>query len=132
MGSGLQTLSIRSEVRFAAREAPGANRLLGRIVLKVLKELPVTPTRGRADSDPKVREFVGDMSREERMLVVLKRNLYDGEWDDMVADLKARLEGKPYIFKLASRITNDLERIGKLRSYETENNVDLSGYVEME
>ncbi len=89
----------------------------------------MTPTRG---CDRKVRKFVRQMSREERMLVVLKRNLYEGAWDDMVADLKARLEGKPYIFRLANRIADDLERIERLRAYETESNVDLSDYVEME
>lgn len=92
----------------------------------------MTPTKGKAVGDQKVRGFVRQMSLEERMLVVLKRNLYEGAWDDMVADLKARLEGKPYIFRLASRITEDLERIDRLRAYEVENNVDLSDYVEME
>ena len=92
----------------------------------------MTPNRGKASDDRKVLMFVRQMSREERMLVVLKRNLYEGAWDDMVADLKARLEGKPYIFRLASRITEDLERIERLRAYEAENNVDLSDYVEME
>ncbi|MDY7010738.1 MAG: hypothetical protein SVV80_08310 [Planctomycetota bacterium] len=89
-------------------------------------------TKGKAASDRKALRFVRQMSREERMLVVLKRNLYEGAWDDMVADLKARLEGKPYIFRLANRITDDLERIERLRIYETENNVDLSDYVELE
>lgn len=89
----------------------------------------MTPTRG---CDRKVRKFVRQMSREERMLVVLKRNLYEGAWDDMVADLKARLEGKPYIFRLANRIADDLERIERLRAYETESNVDLSDYVKIE
>ncbi|MCD4700214.1 MAG: hypothetical protein K8R91_06560 [Phycisphaerae bacterium] len=92
----------------------------------------MTPTRGKVACDRKVRGFVRQMSREEHMLVVLKRNLYEGAWDDMVADLKARLEGKPYIFRLANRITDDLERIERLRTYEAENNVDLSDYVETE
>ncbi len=96
------------------------------------EESPVTPTRGKAAGDRKVRGFVRQMSREERMLVVLKRNLYEGAWDDMVADLKARLEGRPYIFRLANRIADDLERIEHLRAYEAENDVDLSDYVEME
>ena len=55
----------------------------------------------------KVRRFVKDMASEERILVVLKAELYEGSSDDMVADLKARLEGRPYIFKLAHRITDD-------------------------
>lgn len=80
----------------------------------------------------KVRQFVRSMAGEERMLVVLKAELYEGSWDDMVADLKARLEGGPYIFKLAHRITDDLERIRRLREFEASCGVDLSDYVRME
>ncbi|MGC9454255.1 MAG: hypothetical protein ACP5HU_05275 [Phycisphaerae bacterium] len=76
-----------------------------------------------------VRRFVETMSREERMLVVLKAELYEGDWDEMVADLKARLEGRPYIFKLAHRITDDLERIQRLRRFEQDHSVDLCEYV---
>ncbi len=80
----------------------------------------------------KVRQFVESLNREERMLVVLKRELYEGDWDEMVADLQARLEGRPYIFKLAHRITDDLERIRRLRQFEQSNGVDLCDHVKME
>jgi hypothetical protein len=80
----------------------------------------------------KVRRFVRNMTSEERMLVVLKAELYEGSWDDMAADLKARLEDRPYIFKLAHRITDDLERIRRLREFEDSCGVDLSDYVRME
>jgi len=80
----------------------------------------------------KVQQFVESLNREERMLVVLKRELYEGDWDEMVADLQARLEGRPYIFKLAHRITDDLERIRRLRQFEQSNGVDLSDHVKME
>ena len=66
------------------------------------------------------------------MLIVLKRELYEGCWDDMVADLQARLEGRPYIFKLVNRISEDLERITRLRAFEDKHAVDLSDYVQME
>jgi len=66
------------------------------------------------------------------MLVVLKRELYDGSWDEMVADLKARLEGRPYIFKLAHRIADDLDRITRLQKFEQDHRVDLSLYVQLE
>jgi len=85
-----------------------------------------------AGADDKVRQFVEGMSSEERMLVVLKRELYEGSWDEMVADLKARLEGRPYIFKLAHRIADDLERIDRLRQFEQRRGVDLGDYVKME
>lgn len=80
----------------------------------------------------KVQQFVGSLTREERMLVVLKRELYEGDWDEMVADLQARLEGRPYIFKLAHRITDDLERISRLRQFEQSSGVDLCDHVEMD
>ena len=80
----------------------------------------------------KVQQFVESMAREERMLVVLKRELYEGNWDEMVADLQARLEGRPYIFKLAHRIADDLERIRRLRQFEQTNGVDLSDHVKMD
>jgi len=84
----------------------------------------------RAKTQDAVRRFVESMASEERMLVVLKRDLYEGSWDEMVADLRARLQGRPYIFKLAHRIADDLDRIERLRSFEKRWGVDLGDYVE--
>jgi len=79
----------------------------------------------------KVRTFVVGMTSEERMLVVLKKELYEGSWDEMLADLQARLNNKPYIFKLATRITDDIDRIKRLDEFEQDNDVDLSDYIEL-
>ena len=92
----------------------------------------MTSARGKDSVDRQARQFVERLGREERMLVLLKRELYDGRWDDMIADLRARLEGRPYIFKLANRITEDLERIERLRAFEDAHGLDLSDYVQME
>ena len=92
----------------------------------------MTSARGEDSVDRQARQFVERLSREERMLVLLKRELYDGRWDDMIADLRARLEGRPYIFKLVNRITEDLERIERLRAFEDAHGLDLSDYVQME
>ena len=89
-------------------------------------------TSATGDAEEKVRRFVEGMADEERMLVVLKRELYGGSWREMVADLKARLDGRPYIFKLAHRIADDLDRIDRLRQFEQHNGVDLSDYVKLE
>lgn len=78
-----------------------------------------------------VRRFIEGMTSEERMLVVLKRELYEGSWDEMIADLQARLEGKPYIFKLAHRIADDLARIERLREFERLSGEDLGKYVDV-
>jgi len=89
-------------------------------------------TSGQEPRSQQVRRFVESMTSEERMLVVLKRELYEGSWDEMIADLKARLEGRPYIFKLAHRIADDLERISRLRAFERRCSVDLGEYVKLE
>jgi hypothetical protein len=80
----------------------------------------------------RAEQFLRTLSREERILVVLKAELYDGAWDEMVADLQARLEGKPYIVKLATRIEDDLKRIETLRAYEQREHVNLSDYIKLE
>jgi hypothetical protein len=78
-----------------------------------------------------VSDFVAGLSDEHRMLVILKAQLYDGTWEPMLDDLKNRLAGKPYIFKLINRIKDDVERIGQMQKFEKENNVDLADYVEL-
>ena len=92
----------------------------------------MTSARGDAKLHSKARRFARRLTREERMLVVLNRELYKGSWDDMMTDLHARLEGRPYIFKLVNRIGEDLERIARLRAFENDNGVDLGDYVRME
>lgn len=83
-------------------------------------------TRKRAVSD-----FVRELSTEHKMLIVLKAQLYGGKWQPMYDDLKNRLEGKPYIFKLANRINDDIERIEQMKKFEDRYEVDLAEYVDM-
>ena len=82
-------------------------------------------------SDGVVEDFVSRLSNEHKMLVVLKAQLYSGSWESMLDDLKNRLAGKPYIFKLVNRINEDVERIEKLKGFEVEHDVDLADYVEL-
>ncbi len=77
-----------------------------------------------------VMDFIKSLSAEHKMLIVLKNQLYGGKWEPMYQDLKNRLEGKPYIFKLANRINDDIERIEQMRKFEKENDVDLGEHVE--
>ncbi len=78
-----------------------------------------------------IDDFVAGLSDEHRMLVILKAQLYDGTWEPMLDDLKNRLAGKPYIFKLVNRIKDDVERIGQMQKFEKEHNIDLADYVEL-
>lgn len=78
-----------------------------------------------------VTDFVNKLSDEHRMLIVLKAQLYGGSFEPMLNDLKNRLDGKPYIFKLANRISEDIDRINALDEFEKANNIDLAKYIEM-
>lgn len=87
-------------------------------------------TEGKAAVSKAVSDFVDMLSDESRMLVVLKAQLYEGGWEPMLDDLKNRLAGKPYIFKLAGRIKNDVERIEEMQKFEKEHNIDLADYID--
>lgn len=81
------------------------------------------------DKSAETQTFIEQLTQEERMLVVLQRELYDGSWSAVLRDLENRLEGKPYIFKLANRIREDIERIGKLKEFEEKHNVLLKELI---
>ena len=78
-----------------------------------------------------VSDFVGGLSDEQRMLIVLKAQLYNGTWEPMLDDLRNRLAGKPYIFKLANRIKDDIERIEQMQKFEAEHKIDLADYIDL-
>ena len=78
-----------------------------------------------------VSDFVKGLSEEHRMLIVLKAQLYDGTWEPMLDDLQNRLAGKPYIFKLANRIQDDIERIEQMQKFEEEQKIDLADCVDL-
>jgi len=69
------------------------------------------------------------LQKEDVHLLALREILYDGSWEDMVKDLEARRDGKPFVFKLRNQIDEDLERIRKLDAYEREHEVSLGKYV---
>jgi len=79
-----------------------------------------------------VDAFVRSLNDQYRMLVVLKSQLYGGRWEPMLEDLQNRLEGKPYIFKLANRIKDDVERIHQMQAFEKEHQIDLADFVKLE
>lgn len=78
-----------------------------------------------------VSDFVNGLSDEHRMLVVLKAQLYDDVWEPMLDDLRNRLSGKPYIFKLVNRIQDDIGRIEKMQEFESEHDINLADYIKV-
>jgi len=95
------------------------------------KQIGSNDKSGDATVSKVVRGFVNDLSDEQRMLIVLKAQLYSGTWEPMLDDLRNRLAGKPYIFKLANRIQDDIERIEQMLEFEREHNIDLAEYVDL-
>jgi hypothetical protein len=87
--------------------------------------------KGKTAVSKVVSDFVNGLSNEHRMLIVLKAQLYGGTWEPMLDDLRNRLEGKPYIFKLANRIQDDIERIEQMQEFEAEHKVDLADYIDL-
>lgn len=87
--------------------------------------------RGGQGSGQAVDNYARNLSEESRMLVILKKQLYDGRWEPMLDDLRNRLAGKPYIFKLAHRIEDDIERIEQMKQFEAEHGVDLADFVDL-
>jgi len=83
----------------------------------------------KAGAEERARQFVAGLSEEEIMLLRLRDELYAGRWDAMLADLNDRLQGKPYVFKLAHRIQDDIERIERLNRFERQYSVDLAKYI---
>ena len=81
--------------------------------------------------DKAVADYVHSLSAEHKMLVALKAQLYGGTWEPMLDDLRNRLAGKPYIFKLVNRIQDDIERIEEMQKFEAQHHVDLADYVEL-
>lgn len=77
-------------------------------------------------------EYFRSLPKEDVQLLTLCEVLYEGSWEEMIADLEARRDGKPYVFKLRNRIDEDLERIRKLIAYEKEHQVRLGRFVAQE
>lgn len=94
---------------------------------------PARGSKNRTDEkmSKTVADYVGRLSDEHKMLIALKAHLYGGSWEPMVGDLQNRLAGKPYIFKLANRIQDDIERIEQMQKFEADHGIDLGDYVEL-
>src|SRR5262245_19228945 len=74
-------------------------------------------------------KYAAGLSPDEKTLVTLRDELYGGSWEQMLGDLRDRLKGKPYIFKLVNRIQDDISRIEKLSEYEKKHKVNLADYL---
>jgi len=74
-------------------------------------------------------KYASGLSPDEKTLVTLRDELYGGSWEQMLGDLRDRLKGKPYIFKLVNRIQDDIARIERLSDYEKKHKINLAEYL---
>ena len=70
-------------------------------------------------------------TEDEKMLLALRDELYEGDWALMVADLEARLNNEPYVFeiglacdRLKETITGHLRIIESLQAREVRLGID--------
>lgn len=85
--------------------------------------------KGSEEENRSSVNFYESLSEEETMLLTLRDELYGGGWEKMEQDLRDRLQGRPYIFKLVNRIEEDLHRIEKLKGYEGDHGINLADYA---
>ncbi|MDK1032754.1 MAG: hypothetical protein QGD94_12155 [Planctomycetia bacterium] len=85
--------------------------------------------RGGRGEAATVSRFVKALDDAEIMLLRLRDELYEGHWDIMLEDLRDRLQGRAYIFKLVNRIQDDIERINRLSLFEEKHKVDLARLI---
>ena len=83
---------------------------------------------GDAESG-EAREFARGLAEAERIALDVRDELYGGSWENMRKDLEARAAGRPYVFKLAARIEEDLKAVEKLGAFERGHRVNLADYL---
>ena len=76
------------------------------------------------------RDFLQRLSKQEKTLLIIREELYEGSWTEMTTDLVARLEKGPHVFELSETIEADIARIQKLTEYELQHDIDLGEYLE--
>jgi hypothetical protein len=109
------------------KQEKGAKRKRGAKQKEEKARPSVGPRRSRTQA---ARIYVRALGEKERVALAVRDELYSGSWEDMQEDLEARREGRTYVFRLASRIEEDLNAIRKLSAFERRHRVNLSEYLE--
>jgi len=87
------------------------------------------PSRKKKPASEGVEEFVRGLAETERIALIVRDELFGGSWENMRKDLEAHAAGRPYVFRLASRIDEDLKAVAKLSAFERRRKVNLSEYL---
>ncbi len=79
----------------------------------------------------KIQAILDKLTEQDKVLIICAYQLYEGNWDALLNDLLARLEGRPYVLKLGERIKEDIERVHKLVEIERKHKIKLGDYVKI-
>jgi hypothetical protein len=85
---------------------------------------------GSSGTGDDVKQFLRGITENERVALAIRDELYNGSWERMREDLEARSAGRPHVFRLASRIEEDLRIIEELSAFEQRLGINLSEYLE--
>ena len=80
--------------------------------------------------EEKHRAYVEGLSEIERVLITMRDNLYNGEWDGLVEDLNSRLRTPPAVKGVFETIRRNIEYIAWMENYEIDHRVNLAHYLE--
>lgn len=77
-------------------------------------------------------DFVSRLPDKDKTLLILRDQLYEGSWQEMVMDLDGRLNNGFQVFELTELIEADLARIEVLADYENKHDINLGDFLEDE
>lgn len=77
-------------------------------------------------------EFFKSLSKSDKMLISLRDELYDGDWETMIKDITNRMKGQPYLFKFINRAEKDIQSIKRIRAFEKEHEINLDIFIKKE
>jgi len=82
--------------------------------------MPRVDTTSMQNLDPALSpgQVLAGLALEVRRLVAAVKVLYAGHWEDCAEDIRRRRAGKPYIFRLALDLQDELEWLHRLQAYE--------------
>lgn len=72
-----------------------------------------------------VSRFLDSLDDNDRMLLDVLEVLYEGSWRDLLKDLRAARDGEPFVFKIADRVEQDIERVERMAAFEKQYGVKL-------
>jgi len=78
-------------------------------------------------------KYIKELPRAERLLIAVRKELYEDSWDNLREDLRRVTKQSGRITDgTIKRVEQDLDTIDRLETFEKENGVDLADYIDFE